>query len=116
MVPPSAGAARTRSGLLTRNGRAAEGVSRQGTTHRRERKMTAEPAVWPTSLDEARQVQAQLRSQVVIEDRLGPVRLVAGVDAHEAPQAGLTWAAVALLRLSDLELQESVLACRPTTF
>lgn len=78
--------------------------------------MTAEPPLWPTSLDEARQVQAQLRSQVVVEDRLGPVRLVAGVDAHEAPRTGLTWAAVALLRLSDLELQESVLACRPTTF
>lgn len=71
---------------------------------------------WPASPEEARRVQARLRSQVVAEDRLGPVRLVAGVDAHYAPEAGLTWAAVAVLRLADLELQESVLAARPTAF
>lgn len=71
---------------------------------------------WPGSPAEARALQQQMRAQVVVEDRLGTVRRVAGVDAHHDPNSGLTWAAVALVRLDDLELDQSVLCARPTSF
>lgn len=44
------------------------------------------------------------------------MRRLAAADAHYAPAEGLTWAAVVSLSFPDLELQESVLACRPTDF
>jgi deoxyribonuclease V len=71
---------------------------------------------WPDTPAEARRLQERLRKEVVAEDRFGPVRRLAGVDVHYAPVAGLTWAAVAVLSFPDLELEESALACRPTTF
>jgi len=72
--------------------------------------------LWPTSPDQARRVQEHLRERVEAEDRLGPVGLVAGVDAHFAATGTLTWAAVAAVRFADLELEESVLACLETRF
>ena len=74
------------------------------------------PEDWPTELEAARRLQERLRSQVVPMGDPGPVRLVAGVDVHVAERTGLTWAALALLDAGTLELAESVLACRPTSF
>ncbi len=71
---------------------------------------------WPTSPEEARRLQERLRDQVVTEDRLGPVRAVAGADAHYAPVQGLTWAAAVIATFENLELEESVLACQRTAF
>lgn len=73
-------------------------------------------SVWPNSPAEARALQQHMHGQVIVEDRLGVVDRVAGVDAHHDPNSGLTWAAVALVRLGDLELEQSVLRARPTTF
>lgn len=72
--------------------------------------------VCPDTPAEARRLQEQLCKEVVTADGFGPVRWVAGVDVHYAPVAGRTWAAVAMLRFPDLELEESALAYRPTTF
>lgn len=61
-------------------------------------------------------MQERLRAKVVTEDRLGPVRLVVGVDVHYAAERNLTWAALAAVRFAGLELEESVLACQDTRF
>lgn len=74
------------------------------------------PADWPEDLDAARQLQQRLRASVVTEGDPGRPRLVAGVDVHVAERSGLTWAALALLDGNTLELVESVLAARPTSF
>jgi deoxyribonuclease V len=71
---------------------------------------------WPASIEEARGIQEALRHQVVTSGDPGPVRRIAGIDAHVAPTAGLTWAAVAVVAFPSLELEESALAAVPTSF
>lgn len=75
-----------------------------------------QPESWPTTVEEALQVQRQLRDQVIIEDRLGPIEYVAGVDVGFEEDGAVTRAAVAVLRLSDLQIQDQAIARRPTTF
>jgi deoxyribonuclease V len=77
---------------------------------------TALAARWPFSPAEARAEQERLAPLVIRADRLGPVRRVAGLDVHYAPEAGLAWAAAVLLDTATLELLESALACAPLTF
>lgn len=72
------------------------------------------PDDWPRSLDEAKVLQERLRARVITSGNPGAVRFVAGVDAHVAEHAGLTWAAVALL--DGQELVQSALAAVPTGF
>jgi deoxyribonuclease V len=71
---------------------------------------------WPTTPAEARAEQQRLRGRVETEDRLGAVNLIAGLDAHYAPRQALTWGAAAVIRISDLALVESALACAPLDF
>jgi deoxyribonuclease V len=61
-------------------------------------------------------VQERLRAAILPEDRLGQIRAVAGVDAWTEPSGDCIWAAAAALNLADLELTESAIACRRTTF
>lgn len=69
---------------------------------------------WPTSLAEAEQIQQQLRSRIVAEDRLGEVRTVAGVDAgYEGDQAR---AAIVVLAYPSLEPVDYVVTYRPAPF
>lgn len=75
-----------------------------------------QPEYWPTTVEEALEVQRRLRSRVVIEDRLGPIEYVAGVDVGFEEDGTVTRAAVAVLRLSDLQIQDQAIARRPTTF
>lgn len=75
-----------------------------------------QPEHWPTTVEEALEVQRQLRDQVVIEDRLGPIEYVAGVDVGFEEDGAVTRAAIAVLRLSDLKLMDQGIARRPTTF
>lgn len=75
-----------------------------------------QPEHWPTTVEEALEVQRQLRDQVVIEDRLGPIEYVAGVDVGFEEDGAVTRAAIAVLRLSDLKLVDQGIARRPTTF
>ncbi len=71
---------------------------------------------WPRDPGAARALQDRLRSQVIREDRLGPVGLIAGADAHYRPNSGTTCAAVALLAYPDLALEATAAAQRPTDF
>jgi deoxyribonuclease V len=80
------------------------------------RMRTSLEAAWPRAPAEARRLQQQMRANVIAEDRLGRVRIVAGVDAWSAPQGKRIWAAAVALALSGLELEESAVACEQATF
>jgi deoxyribonuclease V len=71
---------------------------------------------WDVDIAEAKIIQEQLRHQVITEDDLGPVRLVAGVDVGFEEDGTVTRAAVAVLALADLQLVESAVVRQPTTF
>jgi len=75
-----------------------------------------QPHPWDVSPKEAIALQQQLRGAVVREDRLGPVRHVAGVDVGFEDGGRITRAAVAVLSFPDLELAETAIAHVPTTF
>jgi deoxyribonuclease V len=74
------------------------------------------PHSWNVTPQEAIAIQQQLRGQVIREDRVGLVRVVAGVDAGFEEGGAITRAAVALLSFPGLLLQESAIVYRPTTF
>jgi deoxyribonuclease V len=69
---------------------------------------------WPVSPAQARQLQERMRGQVVVEDKLGIVCRVAGVDAHY--RAHEVWAAVVVMGLPNLAAVESALVHRPLAF
>jgi deoxyribonuclease V len=71
---------------------------------------------WPTSVAEAREIQAQLRDQVVRENTLGPVQWVAGVDVGFEDGGKTTRAAVVVLDFPTLTLQEQAISRSPTRF
>ncbi|UCE88784.1 MAG: deoxyribonuclease V [Pseudomonadota bacterium] len=71
---------------------------------------------WEVTTQQAREIQEQLRAQVVCEDQLGTVKFVAGVDVGFENANTITRAAVCVLRLPDLELCAQAVARRPTTF
>lgn len=71
---------------------------------------------WSVTPAEARAIQARLRGYVVTEDRLGPVRQVAGVDVGFEDGGRTTRAAVAVLAYPGLEPVEERIARVPTTF
>lgn len=69
---------------------------------------------WPTTFEEARILQEQLRADVITTDDLGEVTTVAGVDAgYEGDQAR---AAVVVLAYPSLEPLDYALAYRPASF
>jgi deoxyribonuclease V len=79
---------------------------------------------WPTTFEEARALQEQLRSQIVLSDDIGPIRTVAGIDAgyEPNPSAGaetdrvLARAAIVVLDYPSLKPLDYIIARRPTTF
>ncbi len=71
---------------------------------------------WPLTVAEAIAIQQQLRSEVITTDRLEPVQYVAGVDMGFEASGTISRAAVAVLSFPDLQLQESAIARRPTSF
>ena len=71
---------------------------------------------WPTDVAGARAVQEALRSQVVREDRLGPVGTVAGVDVGFEDGGETTRAAVAVLAFPSLEQVAQAISRSPTVF
>jgi len=74
------------------------------------------PHPWEVTAGEARQIQEQLRSQVIRRDVLGQVRLVAGVDVGFENDGSVTRAAIAVLSFPRLDLVERAIARRPTRF
>jgi deoxyribonuclease V len=71
---------------------------------------------WDVTPREAKSIQEQLRGEVIKEDRLDPVRFVAGVDVGYEASGRITRAAIAVLTYPMLELHEWVVRRRPTTF
>jgi len=72
---------------------------------------------WPRTLEEAIAIQEQLRTQVITENQLPePIQYVAGVDMGFAADGTISRAAVAILSFPDLQVIETTLAHRPTTF
>lgn len=71
---------------------------------------------WPLTVEEAIAIQNQLQPEVIIEDQLGEVQYVAGVDVGFEDDYAISRAAVAVLSFPDLQLVEQAIARRPTTF
>ncbi|MEH2326257.1 MAG: deoxyribonuclease V [Nostoc sp.] len=72
---------------------------------------------WPSTLEEAIVIQEKLRDQVITEDQLQePIESVAGVDMGFEADGTISRAAVAVLSFPDLQVIETSLAHRPTTF
>jgi deoxyribonuclease V len=72
---------------------------------------------WPHNLEEAIAIQERLRNQIITEDQLQePVQYVAGVDMGFEADGTISRAAVAVLSFPDLQVVETTLARRPTTF
>jgi deoxyribonuclease V len=71
---------------------------------------------WQVTAKEAIAIQESLRAQVIREDRFGPVHLVAGIDVGFEDGGAVTRAAVVVLRFPELELADTCITRRPTTF
>ena len=72
---------------------------------------------WPLTVEEAIAIQQQFRKEVITQDQLEePVQYVAGVDMGFEAAGTISRAAVAVLSFPSLQLQESAIARRPTTF
>jgi len=71
---------------------------------------------WPATVEAAIAIQEQLRGEVITQDQLGTVQHVAGVDMGFEADGSISRAAVAILSFPDLQLQETAIARRPTSF
>ena len=71
---------------------------------------------WDVTAAEAIALQQRLRNEVIAEDRFTRIDTVAGVDVGFEERGTVTRAAVAVLCLPGLELQEYAIAHRPTAF
>jgi deoxyribonuclease V len=71
---------------------------------------------WDLEPAAAMALQREWRARLILVDRLGPVRRVAGIDVGFEEDGVVTRAAVAVLSYPGLELLETALARRPTTF
>lgn len=69
---------------------------------------------WNVTAAEARELQILLSQEVIREDQLGEVKLVAGVDVGFEDSGQVTRAAVAVLTFPELELVEQQVVRRPT--
>ncbi len=74
------------------------------------------PHRWDLTPREAAVLQDQLRSKVVLQDKLGTIRLVAGTDVGFERGGTVTRAAVAVLTYPELELADYAIARLPTRF
>lgn len=71
---------------------------------------------WSLTPEAAIALQQALRQEVVTTDQFGTIRVVAGVDVGFESGGSVTRAAVAVLSLADLQLQDRTIARRPTHF
>lgn len=75
------------------------------------------PTTWPETPTEAIALQNELRSRISLRDNLPAiVQYVAGVDAGFEEGGTITRAAVVVLEFPSLQLVDSVLKKRPTSF
>jgi deoxyribonuclease V len=71
---------------------------------------------WPRTVEEARAIQETLRSRVVVRDRLGKIRTVAGIDVGFEQDGAVTRAAVVVLDFPSLAPREQAVVRQPTRF
>ncbi|MEN7972710.1 MAG: deoxyribonuclease V [Verrucomicrobiota bacterium] len=71
---------------------------------------------WDVSPKEAVKIQRALQEHVSLKDDFGEIKTVAGVDVGFEENNTVTRAAIAVLDFETLELAESAIARRPTTF
>lgn len=71
---------------------------------------------WDLNEREAIALQKQLASRVIVEDKFGEIKTVAGVDVGFEENYTITKAAVAVFSYPDLQELESAIARCPTTF
>ena len=71
---------------------------------------------WPDDLEQAREIQARLRHQVICENDLDTVNFVAGIDVGFENNGKTTRAAVAVLNFPELTLHEKIVNRTPTCF
>lgn len=71
---------------------------------------------WDVTPAQARAIQESLRKQVIMQDHLGPVKTVAGVDVGFPHGGRVTRAAVVVLSFPALQPVDQVIACCPTRF
>lgn len=71
---------------------------------------------WKVTPKQAREIQEQLRGQVVKHDKLSEVRFVAGIDVGFKKRPVTATAAVVVLRFPQLEVIESAVAARDVDF
>ncbi len=74
------------------------------------------PHSWDVTPKEAIAIQQQLRHQIITTDRFGDIQTVAGVDVGYEDEGQTTRAAVAVLDYPSLDLLETTIARKPTTF
>lgn len=73
-------------------------------------------ADWPRTTREAIAIQQQLRSRVIVEDDLGLLRRVAGLDVGFENRGAVARAAVAVLELPGLAMLDQTVIRQPTRF
>ena len=71
---------------------------------------------WDVSPKEAIAIQKALQSHVILTDNFGDLKTVAGVDVGFENDNTITRAAIAVLDFQSLEVIETAIARRPTTF
>lgn len=71
---------------------------------------------WVKTVTEAKEIQQQLREQIIITDKVKEVRYVAGVDVGFEDNYKISKAAIVVLSYPELELVEKAIARIPTAF
>lgn len=71
---------------------------------------------WDVTVEEAKRIQERLRKKVQLEDSLGPVRYVAGVDCGFEDKGRITRAVISVFRFPELVSEATVVARRATRF
>ena len=72
---------------------------------------------WALTVEAAVTIQQQLSQEFITSDQFSqPVQYVAGVDLGFEANGTISRAAVAVLSFPELQLQETAIACLPTTF
>lgn len=71
---------------------------------------------WPTRIVEARALQESLRKNIIVNNRIGKISTVAGIDVGFENNGKITRAAAVVLEFPGLALVEQALARLPTRF
>ena len=72
---------------------------------------------WTLNIEEAIAVQEKLQTEVITENKIAaPIKYVAGVDVGFESDGAISRAVVAVLNFPDLQVQETSIVHRPTSF